>query len=614
MRYKSHKGFHRQLVGSLILMLFILFVGCQSQQSDPPTQQADRTKKLVTDEAMVSSAHPLASKAGVKMLKKGGNAVDAAVATAFALNVVEPNMSGIGGGGSMLIWEQDKAEADYVDFYTAKRADSYKNVDYDKFEEDEFNLLSTGIPGTVDGLLQALERHGTLSREEVMEPAISYATEGFPVYMTLAQFIRDNEKKLKRFEGARKTFWPDGSPLDVGEILKQPELAATLENISDNGPSAFYTGENAKEMVKVLNEGDNPVTTKDFAQYEPQWNKSPLCGEYKDYTVLSAPMPQTGFYIIQALNLLEDFKLKQMGLPTVSSEAFDIISSTMRLSIADRREYVTDPNWENIPVNSLISESYADKRRELVGTGKVQQEVMPGMPGKSMSDSKSCFEQSEVTADNNQAASKDPVLSHAGQYSHLANNVKPQRQKNTEGETTHISVVDSDGNAVSLSTTLSYVFGSGAWVNGFMLNNSGFDFSEFDKKEDWKSDHSYRIRASTISPTIILDKDNRARLVIGAPGGGRIPTAILQNILYILEYNLDPLDAVNMPRIFPSNSNSEVQIEKGFDAKVLVKARDMGYDLQALSKGYARMYLVSVEGDKLIGVSDPRHDGEPKGF
>jgi len=367
-------------------------------------------------------------------------------------------------------------------------------------------------------------------------------------------------------------------------------------------------------MVKVLNEGDNPVTTKDFAQYEPQWNKSPLCGEYKDYTVLSAPMPQTGFYIIQALNLLEDFKLKQMGLPTVSSEAFDIISSTMRLSIADRREYVTDPNWENIPVNSLISESYADKRRELVGTGKVQQEVMPGMPGKSMSDSKSCFEQSEVTADNNQAASKDPVLSHAGQYSHLANNVKPQRQKNTEGETTHISVVDSDGNAVSLSTTLSYVFGSGAWVNGFMLNNSGFDFSEFDKKEDWKSDHSYRIRASTISPTIILDKDNRARLVIGAPGGGRIPTAILQNILYILEYNRDPLDAVNMPRIFPSNSNSEVQIEKGFDAKVLVKARDMGYDLQALSKGYARMYLVSVEGDKLIGVSDPRHDGEPKGF
>lgn len=595
-------------------MLMILLVGCQSQQNNPPTQQADRAKKLVADEAMVSSAHPLASEAGVKMLKKGGNAVDAAVATAFALNVVEPNMSGIGGGGSMLIWEQDKAEADYVDFYTAKRADTYKDVDYDQFDEDEFNLLSTGIPGTVDGLLQALERHGTMSREEVMAPAISYATNGFPVYMTLAQFIRDNEEKLKRYEGARKTFWPEGSPLDVGEILKQPELAATLQSISDNGPDAFYTGENAEEMVEVLNEEGNPVTTKDFAQYEPQWNKSPLCGEYKDYTVLSAPIPQTGFYIIQALNLLEEFDLKQMGLPTVSSEAFDIISSTMRLSIADRREYVTDPNWENVPVNGLISESYADKRRRLVGTGNVQGEVKAGTPDKALSDSESCFEQAKATAGNTKETVKSPALAYGDKYGYSANTTKQHTQENRGGETTHISVVDSNGNAVSLSTTLSYVFGSGAWVNGFMLNNSGFDFSEFEKEKEWKSDHSYRIRASTISPTIILDEKDKAKLVIGAPGGGRIPTAILQNILYILEYDLDPLDAVNMPRIFPSNSNPEVQIEKGFDADVLVKARNMGYDLQALSKGYARLYLVSVEDDKLIGVSDPRHDGEPRGF
>lgn len=610
MRYNSQRGFrHKQFMGSLILLLFVLFIGCQSHESNSLTHESDRAKRLVGEKAMVSSAHPLASEAGLKMLKNGGNAVDAAVATAFALNVVEPNMSGIGGGGSMLIWEQEKAKANYVDFYTAKRADTYKNVDYDKFEEDEFNLLSTGIPGTVDGLLQALERHGTMSREEVMAPAINYATEGFPVYMTLAQFIRDNEKKLSRYEGAQKTFWPGGEPLDVGEILKQPELAITLQNISDKGSSAFYNGENAKEMVEVLNAAGNPVTIKDFTEYEPQWNKTPLCGNYKDYTVLSAPLPQTGFYIIQALNILESFDLKQMGLPTVSSEAFDIINSTMRLSIADRREYVTDPNWDDIPVSSLISKNYAEKRRNLVGTGSVPKEVNPGEPVESLSNYQRCFEQNLVT---DKRFENDQLSKTAVNYTF--NSAKQNSEKNSEGETTHISVVDSDGNAVSLSTTLSYVFGSGAWVNGFMLNNSGFDFSDFTNDNQWGSDHPYRIRASTISPTIILDENNKVKLVIGAPGGGRIPTAVLQNILYILEYDLDPLDAVNMPRIFPSNSNPEVQIEKGFENDVLVKARNMGYDLQALSKGYARLYLIKAENGKLIGVSDPRHDGEPRGF
>lgn len=614
MLYKTQNTFHcKGFSASVILFFLILFVGCQSPENNTITHESDRAKRLVADEAMVSSAHPLASEAGLRMLENGGNAVDAAVATAFALNVVEPNMSGVGGGGSMLIWEQKSEKANYVDFYTAKKADSYQNMDYSKFGEEEFNLLSTGIPGTVDGLLQALERHGTMRREEVMKPAIQYATDGFPVYLTLAQFIRDNEEKLKRYEGAQETFWPDGEPLDVGEILKQPELAKTLQNISDKGASAFYRGQNAKDMIKVMNEADNPVTLKDFTEYEPQWNKTPLCGTYKEHTVLSAPLPQTGFYIVQALNILENFDLKHVGLPTVSSEAFDILSSAMRLSIADRREYVTDPNWEDIPIGGLISKDYANKRLELVGTGSVQEEMRYGEPfmNTSISVSEECDEETLVSAHQ---VGKDQLTDYSRQHV-FTGNLSHQQYDETEGtgETTHISVVDPDGNAVSLSTTLSHVFGSGAWVNGFILNNSGFDFSDFEK-EEWTSEHSYRIRASTISPTIILDKNNEVRLVIGAPGGGRIPTAILQNILYILDYELDPLDAVNMPRIFPSSSNPEVQIEKGFDNDILVELREMGYDLQALSEGYARLYLVSKENGKLIGVSDPRHDGEPRGF
>lgn len=584
--------------GSIALLLLFLFVGCapQAKHADRQTDKSDRGKRLVAEEAMVSSAHPLASEAGLQMLEKGGNAIDAAVATAFALNVVEPNMSGIGGGGTMLYWDRENEEADYVDFYTAQRAEAFKEVDYDQYEEDDFNLLSTGIPGTVEGLLQILERRGTLSREEVMAPAIEYATDGFPVYLTLAQFIRDNEEKLTRYEGAKETFYPEDEALDVGEILRQPELAATLQKISDTGASAFYEGENAEDMVQVLNEAGNPAGLEDFADYEPQWDKSPLQGSYKDHTVFSAPLPQTGFYILQALNVLEEFQLEETGLPTESAEAFDILSATMRLSIADRVEYVSDPNWRDIPVDWLISDEYAANRRKLVGTGTAEEEITHGDPPERLSHQKPDREIS------------DGDLAAAGNAPH------DYDEADGPGETTHISVVDADGNAVSLSTTLSHVFGSGAWVNGFILNNSGYNFSNLEEEEDWQSDHPYRIRSSTISPTIMLDEQNDVRLVIGAPGGGRIPTAVLQNIIYVVEYGLDPLDAVQMPRIFPSHENPKVQIENGFDPNVLADVRAMGYDLQALSEGYARLYLVSKEDGKLIGVADPRHDGEVRGF
>jgi gamma-glutamyltranspeptidase/glutathione hydrolase len=288
----------------------------------------------------------------------------------------------------------------------------------------------------------------------------------------------------------------------------------------------------------------------------------------------------------------------------------------MRLSIADRSEYGTDPNWEDIPVTGLISKAYAEMRREQVGQGTVPDEIEPGDPSDYTLQNTlpQCSEagvgRSAGLEKPNDPKNKRPAAS----YAHAADSFDNFEQaEEGAGETTHISVVDPAGNAVSFSTTLSHVFGSGAWVNGFLLNNSGFNFSSLEEEEAWDSSHPYRIRASTISPTIILE-NGEVRLVIGAPGGGRIPSAILQNIVYILEYGLDPLDAVRMPRIFPGSSNPEVQIEKGFDHDVLAEVRNMGYDVQALSSGYARLYLVSVEGGKIIGVSDPRHDGEPRGF
>lgn len=610
---KLHRFITATLPSSVCLtIILICIVSSSTFGSDEITHSAsaDRGKRLVADSAMVSSAHPLASNAGVKMLREGGNAVDAAVAMAFVLNVVEPNMSGIGGGGSMLIWNQGNKEADYVDFYTAKRAETYKSISYNEAEED-YDLLSVGVPGTVRGLLQALKKHGTMARERVMAPAIKYAKYGFPVNLVLAQFILENEEKLKRFKGAANTFFPDRDPLSVGQILKQKKLAQTLQNISDNGANAFYEGENVRDIIQLLNSMGNPVSEADFDEYEPQWNKPVLCGGYGDYKVLSAPLPQTGIYILQALNILEGYNLKEIGLPTVSAEAFDILSSTMRTSIADRIEYVTDPNWRDIPINVLISDEYADERKELVGTGKAIKEISYGNPNAIATSSigKTCDKITIAANDSGSNSARYETKHTAQNNMEYENNIS-----NDEGETTHISVVDVAGNAVSMSATLSHVFGSGAWVNGFMLNNSGYDFSYQENEEDWVSEHSYRIRSSTISPTIILDKNNEVRLVIGAPGGGRIPTAVLQNIVYILEYELDPLDAVKMPRIFPDRESTRIQIEKGFDLNVLHKIREMGYNIQSVSQGYARLYLVSKKDGKLIGVADPRHDGEVRGY
>lgn len=598
---------------SRVLILFSicgLIISCASlQQPAHDSYQSDRGKKVIAENGMVSSAHPLASEAGLEMLRKGGNAVDAAVATAFALNVVEPNMSGIGGGGSMLIWDNENTKGDYVDFYSAKKAETYLRNGVDRNSETE--LLSVGIPGTVKGLLQALDKYGNLSREEIMAPAIRHAEDGFPVYLTLAQFIEENEDKLKRYKGSANTFWPDGEPLQTGELLVQSELAATLSKISEGGADRFYSGELAEAMVNTLNEGGNPVTLADFTDYEPQWDKVPLCGTYKEYKVLSAPLPQTGVYIIQALNLLEPYELKSIGLPTTSSEAFDILASVLRLSSADRARYITDPNWEEIPVHGLISKTYAGERRKLMGTDKVPSEIHYGTP--------TTETHADIAPGCEEYVQTDSLPL---EMSELTGTIKPAStmynidsdEAAGTGETTHISVVDSDGNAVSLSTTLSPVFGSGAWVNGFILNSSGYNFDHMEHEPDTRAGtHPYRIRASTISPTIIL-KDEKVQLVIGAPGGGRIPTAVLQNIIYILEYDLDPLDAVKMPRIFPDSRNPEVQLERGFSGQTLQEVRAMGYEIQSLSSGYARLYLVVNKDGELIGVADPRHDGEPRGY
>jgi gamma-glutamyltranspeptidase/glutathione hydrolase len=557
--------------------------------------------------AAVASANSLASEAGVEILKAGGNAVDAAVATAFAIGVVEPQMSGLGGGGGMTIWLEEDGRPYYLDFYAAQNA--ARMVSATGPRKGGTDLRVVGIPGETAGLLAAHERFGRLPRARVMEPAIRLAEEGFPVGQILGGFVASDSAKLHRFPEATEQWWPGGRPLGPGDRYRNPTLAATLRDIAERGPSAFYQGPVAEAVVETLNAHGHPATLADLAGYRPQW-KRPLCTDYRGLTVLSAPPPQTGMQVLETLELLEPFDLPSLGLPTESPRAFDVLTSALRVGQADA-QWNDDPRWADVPAASVSSQAYAGIRGSLVGSESVPDELDRGDADALAPDAAPGCGTLEPWGAIEDRGPSD-VDGTAGTFSSVRpGSAVPATAEASGGETTHMSVVDADGNAVALTQTNSTVFGSGAWVRGFFLNDSGYLWR--DSVGAMPAGTTWRTRNSTISPTVVLDGDD-VRMVIGAPGGGRIPTEIAQVMVYILDYGMDPLEAVRMPRIYPDDRNPEVQLEHGFTPELLAGARSMGWQPVPEAAGYARLYLVVREGDGWVAVSDPRHDGEPRGY
>ncbi len=440
------------------------------------------------------------------MLRAGGNAVDAAVATAFAIGVVEPQMSGLGGSGAATVWLAESSRPVYLDFYAAQFADSWRGspaLTSGPREPGARDLRGVAIPGSVAGLLALQEKHGALTRQQILAPAIRLADDGYPVGRILADFIAAGEATMKSYAAAMQVYFPGGKPVSPGGVIRNPLLADSLRRISRDGVNGFHRGPVAEAILSVMNARGHPATLRDFAEYAPRW-KEPLCTDYRGHTVLSA---------------------------------------RRRLEVARRARPASTPALD--PVTQL----------------------RPSEP--------------------------DDV------------------QDDTAGETTHISVVDGAGNAVALTVTNSSVWGSGAFAAGFFLNDSGFRFTGQNIEQPSRS--RWRIRTTTIAPTIVL-KDRSVQMVIGAPGAGRIPTEIVQVMVYALDYRLDPLDAVRMPRIFATAANPRVQVEHGFTAELLRDVRTMGYDPVTESSGYARLYLIVRQGDRWIGVADPRHDGQPRGY
>ncbi len=590
-------------------------------RSAEPAHPSAAGRRVVAEHGAVASASSFASEAGVEILKAGGNAVDAAVATALALGVVEPEMSGLGAGGGMTIWISKDSQPYYLDFYSAQNAARMAAAGAIGPLRSPTDLRVVGIPGDVAGLLAAHERFGALPLERVIAPAVRLADDGFPIGQILADFVRADSAKLHRFPAAAAQWWPDGRALQPGDVYRNPTLATTLRRIASLGAAGFYEGPVAEALVRLLNANGHPATAADLAAYEPLW-KRPLCTDYRGLAVLSAPPPQTGMQVLETLELLEPHHLAELGLPTTSPRAFDVLTSALRVGQADA-DWNDDPRWAPVPARGVASAQFAASREALVGAGA-------GADSLGRGDARAFDHAPTPEAcrglDPYPAANADGARqSDAAQVHEVARDpdgaartrvARPAPPATGDplsdgAETTHLSVVDAAGNAVALTQTNSSVFGSGAWLEGFFLNDSGYLWR--DSVGSMPQGTSWRTRNSTISPTIVLD-GRQVRMVIGAPGGGRIPTEIAQVMAYILDYGMDPLEAVRMPRIYPNEDDADVQLEHGFEPELLGAIRRMGWNPVPESFGYARLYLIVRRDGHWIAVSDPRHDGEPRGY
>jgi gamma-glutamyltranspeptidase / glutathione hydrolase len=614
------------MFGPLLLFAWI-GAGCGGLPSTPaatpeaaPTSGQEEAIVVPGQEGagMVASAHPQATRVGVEVLEHGGNAVDAAVATAFAVGVVEPMMAGIGGSGGMLIWLADEGRAEYLDFYAVAPADP--DTTFPHYDGPNHTPRGVAVPGTVAGLLEALERHGTMDRSQVLEPAIRLAREGFPVSPLLARAIEGDSAKLSQSPRAREIFWPGHRPLRAGERLVQPELAETMERIVDEGRDGFHRGAVAREIVRVLADGGNPMTEADLADFTPRWRR-PLCGLYRGREVLSAPPPQSGMQIIQTLNLLGPYDLSQLGLPTHSPAALHTLATAIRTAAWDRRSFLDDPDQAAVPARALTSAGFAGQRGVLVDPEGFD------LPTRVPDADPWAWEESAPPAGcvaldpfppsdpgrRPAGPGNDPVEpGPTGESGENGPGREADRSDPSQyGETTHLSVVDDRGNAVSLTFTQGVYFGTGAWAAGTFLNSGLFIFST----EGPNRIAPGRAPASTTTPTILL-RDGAAEMVVGSPGGGRIPPAVIQSIVYVLDYGMSPAAALAMPRINPQFTTPILEFEQGIPGETLAGIRERGWDPRVFpprSLHFGGVQMLWHDGESWLGAADPRRDGYAAG-
>ena len=525
----------------------------------PGGRPATQYPEVSAANGMVASAHPLASQAGVEILKAGGNAVDAAVAAAFAVGVVEPNSNGIGGEGMMIIYLVETRKAVAVDYRSAAPAAA-------AFPEGipSSGHAAAAIPGTVAGLSLALEKYGTMPLAQVMEPAIKLASDGFAIGPTLAGIILDHFEALSQEESLARVFCPEGLPLEAGDTLRNPDLAVSLRRIGTGGRDVFYRGELAETIAAEMQARGGFIKREDLAGYRPI-EREPVRGTYRGYSLISAPPPVGGLAVVEIMQILERFNLRRHA--PLSAKRIHLMAEAMKRGMADWRAFVADPDFVVVPVAGLLAKRYAKARAAEIDPDRISEKIAPGDPPEARSPS-----------------------------------------------TTSLSVVDKDGNMVALTQTISDFFGAKVMVagTGIILNN---EMDNFSAQGVNILAPGKRMR-TTISPTIII-KGKKPFAAIGTPGAARILTTMPLLISNLIDYKMGIQQAIEMPRFFPSDK--DLTIEPRLPEETVAALENRGDTLKTLEPfdlffGGAQGIIIDPKTKKRVGGADPRRDGAVVGY
>ncbi|MDQ5911348.1 MAG: gamma-glutamyltranspeptidase / glutathione hydrolase [Pseudomonadota bacterium] len=536
----------------------------------------DRIHPVFARNGMVASQEALATQVGLDILKQGGNAVDAAVAIGFALAVTLPQAGNLGGGGFMVVYNAAKKQSETVDFRevapaTARR-DLYLN---EKGEVDEprirYSHQAAGTPGTVAGLALAHQRHGRLAWRAVVEPALRLAEQGIPVSPELAQSLREAHKRMAPWPASMKIFFKaDGAPYQPGETLVQSDLATSLRLIAEQGAQAFYEGAIAQKLVADMQANGGLISLDDLKNYRAVV-RAPVKGHYRGYDIVSMPPPSSGgIHLVQILNILETWPLAELG--PESAATLHRLAEAMKLAYADRSEYLGDPDFVKIPMAGLTAKAYAKTLAAQIDLSRARPaaEIKPGQP-----------------------------------------------QPYESGQTTHYSIIDRDGNAVAVTYTLNFGYGSGivAAGTGILLNNEMDDFAAKPGVPnaygliggDANAVGPGKRPLSSMTPTLVF-KDGQVVLATGSPGGSRIITTVLQTVLNVIDHRMNIAEATLAPRIHHQWQPDELRVEEGLSPDTVRLLEGLGHKVVVKdAMGNTQSIVRAPEG--LFGFSDPRRAG-----
>lgn len=530
---------------------------------------------------MVATEQALASQVGLDILKQGGNAVDAAVAVGFALAVVLPNAGNLGGGGFMVLHDGETGQNVALDFREIAAARAHRDMYLDaqgKVIDGKslFTHDAVGVPGTVAGMVHALNKWGSMPLAKVIAPAIKLADQGFVVSEVLASTFVEEKDTLGKWPASRAIFFKQGEPLKAGDKLIQKDLANSLRQISKSGAAAFYQGDIGKKISKEMAKHGGAITLQDLKDYKVVERK-PILGNYRGYQVVTMPPPSSGgIHLVQILNMLEHYPIKDYGVN--SANTIHVMAESMKLAYADRAEYLGDPDFVKIPVTGLISKGYADSLVKGIQMNQARPaaQIKPGQPQPYESD-----------------------------------------------QTTHFSVMDKTGDAVAVTYTLNLNFGTGivAEGTGILLNNEMDDFSvkpgvpnAFGLVGGSANAIAPKKRPlSSMTPTIVL-KNDKPWLVTGSPGGARIITTVLQSIVNTIDHGMNPAEAIVTPRVHHQWLPDELRIEDGISPDTIALLQQKGHKV-ALKAPMGRVQIIQADESGFYGYSDPRNpDGKTLGY